>query len=70
MTRKLQDHDVERYEEIVRREMEIRRFACDQLREVAYDAQRLMDDISQREGLNTKEYAINWKEGTMTPRMK
>jgi phosphatidylserine decarboxylase len=68
MTLMLTPQDCERYRQIVQWEMEIRRYARDQLLEVAHAAERLMHDISEREGTDLTAYDINWQTGEASER--
>jgi len=68
MTLVLTPKDCERYREIIQWEMEIRRYARDQLLEVARAAEQLVHHISDREGEDLTRYDINWQTGEARPR--
>lgn len=65
MSPRLQPQDIERYNELIRWEDEIRGWATEQFRNVAMHASMLMDAISSREGVDARQYEIDWTTGEM-----
>lgn len=65
---KLKIEDLRWYENLVLKEQLVRKQAQEALQAVALEAEKLMTELSKREGKDLRLYNIDWKTGECTPK--
>jgi hypothetical protein len=66
----LNNKECERFDNLVAKEIAIKKTCQDQLLAIAKEASEMMDELSERKGVDMRTYDIDWEAGEAVPKQK
>jgi peptide deformylase len=67
---KLFPKEIRRFDRLVAKEVQIKKECQERLLAVAKEASEMMDELSERKGVDMRAYQIDWEAGVAVPKPK